>query len=138
MSLRPAKPCAYPGCGLLVRGASHCARHAPIMEARRAEYMKRTHKQYNKRRDASDSFYKTKAWVSFRRLVLMESPLCVECERVGRVTAAVILDHIKPLKTHPGLALERSNVRPLCRHCHNAIGARVGLAGGGGGSKLQG
>lgn len=64
-------------------------------------------------------------------------PLCVECERNGRAAPAVILDHIVPLKERPDLALVWDNVRPLCRTCHNRIGARVGLVGGGVGEKSR-
>lgn len=103
---------------------------------RRAQYMQRTHAQYNKRRDESDSFYKTERWRKFRAYYLRLHPLCAECEAHGRVTAAVILDHIKPYKTHPELGLDWHNVRPLCRPCHNRIGARVGLQGEGGGQKF--
>lgn len=100
-----------------------------MAEERRAEQLKRNHKQYNTRRDESDSFYKTERWRRFRGYYLRLHPLCVECERQDRVTAAVILDHIKPYKTNPELGLDWHNVRPLCRPCHNRIGERVGLTG---------
>lgn len=131
MGSRPAKPCAWPGCNALVQGVSHCPRHKPLADERRAEQLKKAHKVYNKRRDESDSFYSTERWRKFRAYYLRLHPLCVECERQGRVTAAVILDHIKPLKQHPELALDWHNVRPLCRACHNRIGEKVGLVGEG-------
>lgn len=127
MGARPAKPCAWPGCNALVRGVSHCPTHKPLADERRAEQLKRNHKQYNKRRDESDDFYKTERWRKFRAYYIRLHPLCVECERQGRITVAIILDHIKPYKTHPELGLDWYNVRPLCRPCHNRIGAKVGL-----------
>lgn len=136
MPSRPAKPCAWPGCGSLVQGVSHCARHKPLADQRRAEQLKKAHQQYNTRRDESDAFYKTERWRRFRARYLKLHPLCVECQAHDRVTVAVILDHIKPYKTHPHLGLDWHNVRPLCRACHNRIGARVGLQGEGGGQKL--
>jgi len=87
------------------------------------------HKEYNAIRDESDGFYKTARWRKFRAYYLRIHPLCVECESHGRITAAVILDHIKPYKTHPELGVEWGNVRPLCRTCHNQIGEKVGLMG---------
>lgn len=135
--MKPPKPCAWPGCSVLTRGVSHCATHKPLADERRAEQLKRAHKQYNKRRDESDEFYKTTRWTRFRTYYLRMHPLCVECERHDRVTAAVILDHIKPYKTHPHLGLDWHNVRPLCRPCHNRIGERVGLTGEGEGKKSE-
>lgn len=129
MSLKPPKPCAWPGCSVLVRGVSHCATHKPLADERRAKQLKASHKQYNKRRDESDEFYKTERWRKFRNYYIRLHPLCVECERQDRVTPAKILDHIKPYKTHPELGLDWYNVRPLCRPCHNRIGERVGLTG---------
>ena len=137
MPVRPAKPCAWPGCRLLVRGVSHCSVHKPQADARRAEQMKKAHQQYNTRRDESDAFYKTERWRKFRAYYLRLHPLCVQCTEEGRTAAAVILDHIKPYKTHPELGLDWHNVRPLCRACHNRVGARVGLTGEGGGQKSQ-
>ena len=136
MGSRPAKPCAWPGCSALVRGVSHCTLHKPLADARRAEQLKAAHKSYNKRRDESDSFYSTERWRKFRAYYLRLHPLCVECEQAGRTTPALILDHIKALKDRPDLALDWHNVRPLCRPCHNRIGARVGLQGEGGGQKF--
>ena len=136
MGSRPAKPCAWPGCSALVRGVSHCVTHKPLADERRAEQLKRAHKQYNVRRDESDGFYSTERWRKFRAYYLRLHPLCVECDRQGLITVAVILDHIKPYKTHPELGLDWHNVRPLCRRCHNRIGERVGLMGGVVGSKV--
>lgn len=38
--------------------------------------------------------------------------------------AASEVDHIKPLKTHPELAMDRSNLQALCRNCHEKKTAR--------------
>jgi len=129
MGARPSKPCAWAGCRVLVSGVSHCQLHAPMAAERRAKQLKRAHKQYNTRRDDSDGFYKTERWRKFRAVYIKRHPLCCECEAAGRVTAAVIVDHIKPFKTHPELGLAWDNVRALCRPCHNRIGAKVGLTG---------
>jgi 5-methylcytosine-specific restriction protein A len=44
-----------------------------------------------------------------------QQPLCVHCQAQGRVTRAVIRDHIVPLFEH-GPDRE-SNVQPLCQTC---------------------
>lgn len=43
-------------------------------------------------------------------------PLCVDCEKLGRVTAARELDHIVPL--HLGGQDNDSNRQGLCVECH--------------------
>lgn len=53
-------------------------------------------------------------------------PLCVECERQGRITLAEELDHITPLHAG-GLDFDRDNDRNrqgLCKPCHAAKTAR--------------
>ena len=132
MPARPPKPCAWPGCNLLVMSGSHCVTHKPMAEARQAEQLKRANKNYNTRRDESDSFYGTNQWRKFRAHYLKMHPLCVNCQEHNVVEVATVLDHIKPYKTHPELGLDWYNVRPLCRSCHARIGAKVGLNSGGG------
>ena len=63
-------------------------------------------------------------------------PLCVECERHGRVSAATELDHIAELAD--GGAESEANRQGLCAACHRrktaaAIAARHSAAAGGGG-----
>ncbi len=62
-------------------------------------------------------------------------PLCFECERHGRVSAATELDHIAELAD--GGAESEANRQGLCAACHRrktaaAIAARHSAAGGGG------
>ncbi|AHE51736.1 HNH endonuclease [Sphingomonas sanxanigenens] len=62
-----------------------------------------------------------------RAELLQDEPLCRECAKVGRVTAAVIADHIVPLSQ--GGSGERSNYQPLCRPHSDAKTAREAAAG---------
>ena len=62
-----------------------------------------------------------------RAELLQEEPLCRECAKVGRVTAATIADHIVPLSQ--GGSGERSNYAPICRPCHLLKVARESAAG---------
>lgn len=130
MGSRPMKPCAWPGCHAIAQG-SHCQQHKAVAAERKAEQLKKSNKAYNRKRDESDGFYSTGRWRGLRAAYLRTHPLCAECERADRVTPAVIVDHIQPTKTHPHLALDWSNLRALCRACHNRIGAKVGLRGEG-------
>lgn len=53
--------------------------------------------------------------------ILEANPLCVMCQAVGRVSAAVEVDHIIPL--HLGGADEDHNKQGLCKPCHDAKSA---------------
>ncbi|MCR4508918.1 HNH endonuclease [Pseudomonas sp. 32.2.56] len=109
------RPCCHPGCGRLVSNGSYCAQHQVLADQRRAEQLKKANKRYNPRRADSDKFYDTAAWRRFRRYYLITHPLCVDCEAEGLVVPAVVVDHIKPFKERPDLALDETNMRGLCR-----------------------
>jgi 5-methylcytosine-specific restriction enzyme A len=53
---------------------------------------------------------------AIRRLHFMQCPLCVMCEREGRVTLAEELDHILALSN--GGEDVQSNRQGLCKTCH--------------------
>lgn len=98
------KPCSQPGCGVLVRdGSGRCPKHPKEVWAKPANATKRV----------------TGRRLQSMRAKLFESnPLCVECERQGRITLATQRDHIKPL-AEGGLD-DDSNVQGLCEACHDA------------------
>jgi predicted kinase len=50
-------------------------------------------------------------------MYLAEHPLCVECERIGLVTAATDVDHIVA-KRHGGTD-DEDNLQALCHACHS-------------------
>lgn len=57
----------------------------------------------------------------------MRAPLCVECEKAGRVRLWTQLDHIIPL--FKGGADHDSNRQGLCDECH-AVKTREDMSGG--------
>ena len=63
----------------------------------------------------------TARYIRLRLRVLHEEPECRLCKEKGNITASVEVDHIKPIATHPELALVRSNLRALCVECHLTI-----------------
>lgn len=63
-------------------------------------------------------------WRRYRIAFLREHPLCVDCEREGRVTAATVVDHIEPHRGDERLFWQESNHQPLCERHHNAKTAR--------------
>jgi 5-methylcytosine-specific restriction enzyme A len=59
-------------------------------------------------------------WHKYRDWYLSEHPLCVECEKAGRAEAAVIVDHIVPVKSKDDpLFWDPENHQSLCRPCHD-------------------
>lgn len=63
-------------------------------------------------------------WQRFRARHLAENPLCIDCEKAGKVTPANELHHIRKIKDRPELRLEASNVMALCKDCHDARTAK--------------
>lgn len=64
--------------------------------------------------------YALKDWRVARACYLRQNPLCVMCERLGRSTAATVVDHVKPHKGNAVLFWARSNWQPLCAHHHSS------------------
>lgn len=63
-----------------------------------------------------------RSWMEKRDRWFRNHPLCAECERQGRVTAATQLDHVVPLID--GGADDDSNYQSLCVPCHKEKTAR--------------
>lgn len=63
-------------------------------------------------------------WQKARLRFLQENPLCVYCQRQGRVTAATVVDHITPHRGDMDLFWDSDNWQPLCKHCHDSTKKR--------------
>lgn len=61
-------------------------------------------------------------WRRLRAEILSAGPLCVYCERAGRVTPATEVDHRVPLSQ--GGTDDRDNLDPVCADCHREKSAR--------------
>jgi len=126
------RPCCHAGCGRLVANGSYCPTHQQLADDRREAQLKSANKRYNRTRSESDKFYSTSAWRRFRSHYLIMNPLCVDCEADGIVEPAVVVDHIKPFKDFPDLALDEANMRGLCRlHDNRRRHDRRGRGGAG-------
>lgn len=75
--------------------------------------------RYEERRPNASQRGYDRRWRKVRALVLAENPLCVMCEKLGRVTAATVVDHKIRIKERPDLRLDRDNFQPLCKSCHD-------------------
>ena len=60
-------------------------------------------------------------WQKARAAYLAANPLCVYCQRSGRVEAATVVDHIVPHRGNDDLFWRQSNWQPLCASCHSSI-----------------
>ena len=104
MPISAPKPCSHPGCGVLVRdGTSRCAKHPKAAWAKKPDAVKRV---------------AGRKLQAMRTRLFAENPLCVECERQGRVTLATQRDHV--LSLEEGGRDDDSNVQGLCHACHEA------------------
>ena len=80
MPWKPKSICNYPGCQSLTRDR-YCEKHKKEMMKVQND---RTAKMY------------TYQWRKASKEFLKKHPLCVHCEREGRLTPATEVDHIKP------------------------------------------
>lgn len=62
----------------------------------------------------------TRRWEKARATWLKAHPLCVYCERQGRVSAATVVDHVVPHKGDQMLFWDTSNWQSLCKTHHDA------------------
>lgn len=68
-------------------------------------------------------FLDTRAWRTLRYRVLKEQGArCQCCGATPKSGAQMNIDHIKPRKTHPNLALDPDNLQVLCSDCNAGKG----------------
>lgn len=84
------------------------------VDTRRCAALQRTAWDGN---NANKRLYKGRTLQRERERLFNSNPLCVECERQGRVTVATIRDHIIPLAE--GGKDVPENIQGLCAACHN-------------------
>ncbi len=63
--------------------------------------------------------YKRARWKALRSRQLNASPLCVMCEAEGKITAASVVDHIKPHQGDEALFHDPGNLQSLCKRHHD-------------------
>ena len=120
MPRAPARPCTTPGCPALTSGG-RCGMHRQQAD-----------RNYRRSRP-DDSFYHGAAWRRLRRTFLDANPLCINCGGEANT-----VDHIVPLRERPDMALEPTNLRPMCAPCHSRRSAKDGQRWGRGLTKGDG
>lgn len=94
-----------------VRPPTFRPRHLPTRHQREREYDAH-------RGSARERGY-THRWDQAASRFKLAHPLCVMCEREGRVTASYAVDHIIPHKGDQALFWDEANWQPLCRPHHD-------------------
>jgi len=69
------------------------------------------------------SFYNSKRWRALRNYYIQTNPLCAQCKRDNKVTAAQCVDHVKAISIG-GSMVDINNLQSLCNNCHNKKSAR--------------
>lgn len=77
---------------------------------------------YDKRRPFKH-LYNSALWKRLRLAQLTRDPICVYCERQGRIEIATVVDHIKPHKGDEILFYNPSNLQSLCKQHHDSTKA---------------
>jgi hypothetical protein len=73
--------------------------------------------------DERQQFYSSPEWKLLRvRVIREDGRTCTECKTRISNPEDITVDHIKPRSKYPKLALERSNLRVLCRQCNASKG----------------
>ena len=115
MPIAPPRPCAQPGCGALVK-SGRCEKHQ--------QQVKQIKRGADKRRGTSTQRGYNWRWRKVRLSFLKLHPLCVHCQAEGVITAATVVDHIKPHKGDQALFWDVDNYQSLCARHHNVKTAR--------------
>ena len=92
-----------------------------------ADYARWESQQPRRVRDVSakarvrQEFYRSPEWIAARdECLAAKGRICSACGSTDQIN----VDHIKPRSKFPELALEQTNLRPLCWPCNRAKAAR--------------
>lgn len=79
-----------------------------------------TTRRYDKQRGTRSERGYDNRWIRARKAYLAKHPLCAYCLRMGRTTAALIVDHIKPHRGNMVIFWDSGNWQALCKEHHDA------------------
>jgi len=85
------------------------------------------HRQYDRDRGSARERGYTAVWdrASVAFLTDADNALCCGCLAIGRLTPAVLTDHVVPHRGDLTLFWDRSNWQPACRPHHDVVKARL-------------
>lgn len=127
MPRRAKSVCRMAGCGILIDMPGFCGKHSKVKQ-----------QQDDTRRGSAHDRGYTSAWGRARAFYLRKHPLCVYCQRNGRLTAASVVDHIVAhrlkeaidsgdearIEAARKLFWDSENWQSLCGPCHNSVKQR--------------
>lgn len=120
MPIAPPKICGHPGCALYATPSSaYCQQH------RRAQRERDQARRNSYPRESRQSRGYDRQWERVRAVYLQRQPLCEDCIMGDRITPAVMVHHIESVEDRPELRLHMSNLRALCRTCHEQLHGRT-------------
>lgn len=106
--------------GVLVRGAVDRSDETPRNRKKKLDAKKAEAEFF-----ASDGFLRSAEWKFTRYEALLKyKAKCACCGATAKDGAKLNVDHIKPRKTHPELALDINNLQVLCGDCNRGKGNR--------------
>jgi 5-methylcytosine-specific restriction endonuclease McrA len=106
MATAAPRPCAEPGCPLVVTGSDRCPTHERVHRLRERAMNPRESRDGGPKYDSR--------WQKARAGFLAKHTLCVRCGAPSSV-----LDHITPHHGDWKLFWMRENWQPLCKPCHD-------------------
>lgn len=113
MPVAPRKPCRT--CGQLTNG-TYCEKH----EKKKVEAVKAERKKYDNDRGTAHSRGYNYRWQQYSKQYRINHPLCVMCEKEGKLTLAECVDHIEAVDgPDDPLFWDENNHQSLCNVCHN-------------------
>lgn len=71
-------------------------------------------------RESWHYLYNRKSWKELRLDHLAKEPLCVFCQKEGKLTPATVVDHITPHKGNLDLFFDDDNLQSLCKLHHDS------------------
>ena len=117
----PRRPCKHPGCKELVSNGPYCGQH----EKKKAEIVKIERKKYDNERGTSHSRGYDYRWRKYSKQYRLDNPLCVMCEKDGKLTLTQCVDHIIPVSgPDDPLFWDENNHQSLCHAHHSEKTAR--------------
>ena len=114
MANKALRFCAHPGCSELVT-SGYCEEH----KAQKEEEIKEQDRKRDRGRASSAERGYDNKWRKARRAYLHKHPLCVQCQKDGKITPATVVDHIIPHKGDMKLFWDKSNWQSLCKRHHD-------------------
>lgn len=119
INIKPQKRCSAARCRTLIDYTQqYCEEHRTQGKRKQESYSER------KEKDAEAlKFYKSVRWQRTSRNYRYKYPTCEICLKLGIVSPADVVDHIKERKDllvdEQHLLYDESNLMSLCHACHN-------------------